>query len=112
MGFKSVEEWMSSTEKEDGAWDADDMLVLARMWQMGDISTVISGEESLSQLGGAVGDDDKYKKALGSIKAWALVMPCQTDQYFPPEDGEIECKYLKLGVYQPIPSCWGVCSPF
>ena len=50
---------------------------------------------------------EKYKKALGSIKAWALVMPCQTDQYFPPDDGEIECKYLKLGVYDPIPSVWG-----
>lgn len=107
MGFKSVEDWLSSTEKEDGAWDADDMLVLARMWQMGDISNVIPGEEALSQLGGAPGDDEKYKKALGSIKAWALVMPCQTDQYFPPDDGEIECKYLKLGVYDPIPSVWG-----
>jgi homoserine acetyltransferase len=77
------------------------------MWQMGDISTVIPGEESVSQLGGLPGDDEMYKKALGGIKAWALVMPCQSDQYFPPEDGEIECKYLKLGVYEPIPSIWG-----
>ena len=107
MGNKSVEEWFQAREESYLAWDAEDLLVLARMWQMGDVSTVIPGEEGLSALGGLPGDDEMYKKALGSVKAWALVMPCQSDQYFPPEDGEIECKYLKLGVYEPIPSIWG-----
>ena len=107
LGFKSVEEWMASREEGYLAWDAEDLLVLARMWQMGDVSTAMPEAGELSQLGGAPGDDEKYKEALGSIKAWALIMPCQSDQYFPPEDGEIECKYLKLGVYEPIPSIWG-----
>jgi homoserine O-acetyltransferase len=34
-------------------------------------------------------------------------MPGQTDQYFPPEDGENEVKYLKTGIFAPIPSIWG-----
>jgi homoserine acetyltransferase len=48
-----------------------------------------------------------YKKALGSIQAEVLVMPCRTDQYFPPEDSEIEMKYLKKGTFAPIESIWG-----
>jgi hypothetical protein len=30
-----------------------------------------------------------------------------TDQYFPPEDGENEVKYLKNGSFEPIPTIWG-----
>jgi homoserine acetyltransferase len=75
------------------AWDPEDLLVLARMWQAGDVGTV-SG----------TGD---YKQALAEVTARVLVMPCQTDQYFPPDDSEIEMKYLKHGVFSPIPSIWG-----
>ena len=85
LGFKSVEEWMKAREAGFLSWDADDMLVLARQWQMGDVATVVPGEETLSQMGGKVGDDAMFEKALGSVKAKVLVMPCQTDQYFPPE---------------------------
>ncbi|KAK0117082.1 hypothetical protein ONS96_012920 [Cadophora gregata f. sp. sojae] len=75
------------------SWDAEDMLVLARMWQAGDIAMV-----------GGSGD---YKKALEGIHVRVLVMPSQTDQYFPPEDGENEVKYLKQGIFAPIPTIWG-----
>jgi homoserine O-acetyltransferase len=34
-------------------------------------------------------------------------MPCRTDQYFPPEDSEIEMKYLKRGTLAVIESVWG-----
>jgi homoserine O-acetyltransferase len=34
-------------------------------------------------------------------------MPSQTDQYFPPEDGEEEVKYLKRGTFLLIPTIWG-----
>ncbi len=69
------------------------MLVLARMWQAGDI--------------GSVSGNGDYKKALEGITARILVMPCKTDQYFPPEDGENEVKYLKHGFFDPIQSVWG-----
>lgn len=29
------------------------------------------------------------------------------DTYFPPEDNEYECKYLKHATYKPIDSIWG-----
>lgn len=69
------------------------MLVLARMWQAGDI--------------GMVGGNGDFTKALASITAKVLVMPSQTDQYFPPEDGANEVKYLKNGTFAPIPTIWG-----
>lgn len=75
------------------AWDPEDLLTLARVWQAGDVGTVCGG-----------GD---YRKALEGVSAKVLIMPGQTDQYFPPEDGENEVKYLKEGIFNPIPSIWG-----
>ncbi|KIW11032.1 hypothetical protein PV08_10331 [Exophiala spinifera] len=113
----SVEDWLAKREESMLSWDADDLLVLARMWQMGDVGLVVPESDSdstttttttkLSQLGGAVPDDDLYVKALESIKAKVLLMPCRTDQYFPPEDSEIEVKYLKRGTLAVIESTWG-----
>ena len=34
-------------------------------------------------------------------------MPSRTDQYFPPEDSEVEMKYLKRGTLSVIESVWG-----
>lgn len=93
LGSKSLQDWLHPPVASFESWDAEDLLVLARMWQAGDIGTV-------------AGDGD-YKKALGQITAKVLVMPCQTDQYFPPEDGEVETKYLHNGTFDPIPSIWG-----
>jgi homoserine acetyltransferase len=72
---------------------SEDVLILANMWQAGDIGTCRS--------------DGSYESALASIKANMLVMPCRTDQYFPPEDSEIEMKHLKHGKFAPIESIWG-----
>ena len=107
LGYDSIESWMQTREQGFLGWDADDLLVLARMWQLGDIGTVIPGQEILMELGGKPRDDKRYYKALSSIKAQVLVMPCKTDQYFPPEDGEIESKHLTRGTFEPIPSIWG-----
>ena len=46
-------------------------------------------------------------KALGSIKARALIMPSRTDQYFPPEDNEIEVGHMPNASLRIIPSIWG-----
>ena len=106
---QSVEGWLGSEARDNLGWDAEDLLVGARMWQMGDVGLVIpdAGEKVLSQLGGPVPDDALYEKALGSIQAKVLLMPCRTDQYFPPEDSEIEMKYLKKGELAVIESVWG-----
>jgi homoserine acetyltransferase len=107
LGFDSVEQWMEAREAGYLGWDADDLLVLARMWQMGDIGMVRPGAAELSQLGGGISNDVKFQEALKSIKAKVLLMPCRTDQYFPPEDSEVEVKYLAHGRCVPIPSVWG-----
>lgn len=64
-----------------------------RLWQSGNIAD-ITGYES-------------YEKALEKIEAKMLLLPCQTDQYFVPEDNEYEAKYLRNAIYEPIPSIWG-----
>ena len=46
-------------------------------------------------------------KALGSIKAKALVMPSRTDPYFPPEDNKIEVGHMPNIKLRVIPSIWG-----
>lgn len=43
------------------------------------------------------------------IKAKALVLPSQTDLYFPPEDSELEVQAMRSGTgeLKVIPSIWG-----
>jgi len=50
-------------------WDANDLITLINTWSAGDISLVR--------------DSGDYEKALKSIRAKGLVMPCKTDLYFP-----------------------------
>ena len=115
LGFASVDEWIArGCEDTILTWDAQDLLVLSRMWQMADVGRVVPGQEmEPATLGGGVGSDtdgdgdDRYHKALRSIQAEALVMPCRTDQYFPPEDSEIEVSHLQRGTLAPIESIWG-----
>lgn len=58
-------------------------------------------------------DQEPYNKnlelAMKSIKAKTLVLPGETDLYFPPEDSEYEVQHMAKGVGQciPFPSIWG-----
>ena len=91
LGFDDVEGFIvNGSEEGFVTWDAEDLLVLARMWQLGDVGQVVpqadeaNPEDAITAqmkkmtLGGGKGDDELYKKALGSIKAKVLVMPCRT----------------------------------
>ncbi|KAL8733205.1 MAG: hypothetical protein Q9166_002222 [cf. Caloplaca sp. 2 TL-2023] len=94
LGFNNVEEFIKNNwEDAFEAWDPEDLLVLARMWQAGDI--------------GKTRDDGDYLKALESIEAKVLVMPSRTDTYFPPEDSEIEVQHLQHGKLAVIETVWG-----
>lgn len=94
LGFASVEEYLrGGPDKAFQGWDPEDLLILARQWQAGDISKVK----------GKMG----YEDALGSIEARVLVMPSRTDQYFAWEDGEEECRHLNRGRLEVIPTVWG-----
>ncbi|CZT17733.1 uncharacterized protein RCC_03570 [Ramularia collo-cygni] len=92
-GAKSLKEWLHPPVSSYESWDPEDLIVLARMWQAGDV--------------GDVAGDGDYKAALGLITAKVLVIPGMTDQYFLATDGESEVEYLKHGVFDPIPSIWG-----
>ncbi|KAL9622505.1 MAG: hypothetical protein Q9160_003181 [Pyrenula sp. 1 TL-2023] len=91
---KTLEDWLETFSSSNLAWDAEDHVVLARMWQKGDIG--IFGKGGME---GVLRD---------VVKAKVLVMPGTTDQYFRVEDGEAEAKALgEKGVFAPIESCWG-----
>ncbi|KAJ8098434.1 Alpha/Beta hydrolase protein [Lipomyces tetrasporus] len=92
-GYKSSEDYvLSDWEKRLNTWDARDLLQMAVTWQEGDI---------------AIYHDNDYAKALGAIKAEALVMPSRTDQYFRWEESVEEVKYLKKGKLAIIETVWG-----
>lgn len=95
FGAESLQKWLYPAEGQGAfeSWDAEDLLVLARMWQNGDVG-------SLSSHG-------DYRKVLQAVTARVLVMPSQTDQYFDVHDGEEEVKHLKNGIFAPIPTIWG-----
>ena len=94
-GFASLEDFLT------GYWeaaflhrDANDMLALMRTWQRCDISD--------NELHG--GD---FERALGAIRARAVVMPGSSDLYFPPEDSAYEVEHMPNAELRVIPSDWG-----
>ena len=70
LGHKDLRTYLkvqSETMLKD--WNPEDILILARMWQRGDV--------------GVFSEDGDYTKALAAIKCRLLAMPSRTDQYFP-----------------------------
>lgn len=74
--------------------DANNLLAMLQTWQSGDISANPIYEGN-------------FEAALAAIKAKAIVMPGQTDLYFPPEDNEYEVSCMPNAEFRPIPSIWG-----
>ncbi|KAI9014110.1 alpha/beta hydrolase protein [Hyaloraphidium curvatum] len=94
-GCNGLEDWLVG--KREAFWcrqDPNDLLCMLWTWQNMDLS-----------------DTEEYKKdyalALSSLKCRAIVMPCRTDLYFPPEDSEIEVSHMKNAELVVIESCWG-----
>ena len=98
IGFETEEELLKEWENDHANnWDANDLLAKIYTWQMVDISS------------GPLYDND-FKKALKSIKARTILMPCNQDLYFRTKDNEIEAKYIKNAMLRPIDSPYGHCS--
>jgi homoserine O-acetyltransferase/O-succinyltransferase len=92
-GYETTQAWLDrDTPMPFG--EANDLLAQIATWEVADIS-----------------DNDRYKKdftaALAAIKPKAIVMPSQTDLYFPPEDSAIEVASMPNAELRPIPSVWG-----
>lgn len=95
IGCSSVEDYLRvGWEGRFLERDANDMLAMIATWQHGDIS-------ANPQYNGDI------DRALKAITAKALVMPSRTDQYFPPEDSEIEVSYMPNAELRVIPTIWG-----
>jgi homoserine O-acetyltransferase len=95
LGFSSLEDFLV------GYWegfflkkDANNLLAMLWSWQHGDISDnpVFKGD---------------FKKALGAIRARAIVMPAERDLYFPVADNEWEVSHMPIAECRPIPGVWG-----
>ena len=62
-------------------------------------------------LASDISDNDLYggdlERALAAIEARVLLMPSETDLYFPVADNAAELRHLRHGKLLPIPSIWG-----
>ena len=95
IGYSSLEDYLVSFwEGRRVLSDANNFLAMIWTWQNADLSAnpIYGGD---------------YEKALGGIKAKAIVMPCVTDLYFTPEDSQIEVGFMANAEYRPIQSIWG-----
>ena len=97
IGFETFEDLLEDWAVDHAEnWDANNLLAKLKTWQMGDISDnhLYSGD---------------FKKALGAIKAKAILIPCTDDLYFPPEDNELEARHMPNADFRPFASPWGHC---
>ena len=98
VGFETVEDLLLDWEDDHVSnWDANDLLAKLATWQAGDISD-----------SPCFGGD--FHAALRAIKAKAILMPCNQDLYFPPEDNFIEAVHMPNAEVRPYASPWGHCA--
>ena len=94
LGYKSIEERLLAAESRWLTRDANNLLWQAKMWQR-------------HNVGDTPGFGGDLERALGSIKARVLLMPSETDLYFPVADAESESRFIPDAKLMPIPSIWG-----
>lgn len=95
MGFEELESFLS--DFWEAFWlrrDANDLLSQLRTWQKADIAVT-------------PGYDGDIERALGDIKAKAIVSPGEMDMYFPPEDMAWEVSKMPHAELCAIPGSWG-----
>jgi homoserine O-acetyltransferase/O-succinyltransferase len=95
MGHSSLEDFLVSFW--EGFFlpkDANNLLAMLWTWQNGDV-------------GRTPGFEGDTERALGSIRARAIVMPAEKDLYFPPEDNEWEVRHMPNAELRVIPGVWG-----
>jgi len=95
-GFDSAEALLQDWEEDHLNWDANDLLCKLKTWQRGDISA------------NAMYHRD-FHAALKAIKARTIVIVCDDDLYFRPEDNQIEIEHIAGGELRIFHSPWGHC---
>jgi homoserine O-acetyltransferase/O-succinyltransferase len=96
LGFATLEDLVRDWEEDHLKWDANDLLAKSWTWQHADISQnpIYRGD---------------FKRALQSIRARAILMPCSEDQYFVPEQNEAEVAIMQRAELRIFDSPWGHC---
>ncbi len=94
LGYDSIEDRLLAVEAGWLSRDANNLLWQAKMWQR-------------HNVGDTPGFGSDFEKALRSIKARVLLMPSETDLYFPVADAEYESRFIPEAKLVPIPSIWG-----
>ncbi|WP_170473322.1 alpha/beta fold hydrolase [Ruegeria arenilitoris] len=98
IGYESIGKLLDDWAEDHATnWDANDLLCKLATWQFGDVS---AGPEFKGDL----------KAALGSIRARTILMPCNQDLYFPPEDNAIEAELIPRADLRPVTSDFGHCA--
>ena len=98
IGYESIDALLDDwAEDHANNWDANDLLCKLATWQRGDISAV-------PEFGG------NFSAALRSIKARTILMPCNQDLYFPPEDNVFEAEQIPGAVLRAVTSDFGHCA--
>jgi len=98
FGFKSAEDLLKDWADDHAKnWDANNLLSKLQSWQSNDIS-----KGPLYK--------NNYIKALKSIRAKTILMPCNQDLYFRTEDNMYENKFISRSSLRPIDSPYGHCS--
>ena len=88
LGYKNSEELLKDWANDHAKnWDANNLLSKLKTWQLNDISK------------GPIYKND-YIKALKSIKAKTILMPCKQDLYFRVEDNEYENKFIPTFIFK------------
>jgi homoserine O-acetyltransferase len=95
-GFDTAEELLQDWEQDHLDWDANDLLCKLWSWQQGDIS-----HQSPY--------DGDFNAALAAIEAHTIVIACDNDLYFRPEDNELEVEHIRYAELRIYRSTWGHC---
>ncbi len=90
----TVDEVLASRTARDAVRDANNLIAQARTWQR-------------HNVGDTPGFNGDHERALASITARVLYMPCETDLYFPIGDAKYESQFITHVALTPIPSLWG-----
>ncbi len=95
-GFETAEALLQDWEQDHLEWDANDLLCMLWTWQQGDISNQSPY-------------DGDFKAALTAIEAKTIVIVCDNDLYFRPEDNAFEIEHIENGELRIYQSAWGHC---
>ena len=97
LGFNTIEDLLVNWENDHiENWDANNLLAKIATWKANDIS-----------FGPHYKND--IKKALRSIRAQTILIPCTQDLYFRPEDNVFEAQHIPNVEIHPYDSPLGHC---